>query len=356
VNDVSALFTSARGKIGVRWPEFLALIVLMECLTAAFLVREFRVAGSIPWDTYYILWLVPAGAIATALCCVHLWKMYRAGEEHPIREMLRTVRSIRFRSYVDFLVPIIVMAPFLASYTTLKVVLMNETGYGDDPLLARLDGILGVQPWQISHAVIGSLGTFILDRLYYAWFIVNQVMLLAILFVPKFARQRAQVLLSFVLAWIFLGSAVALLLPSVGPCYYGKLHNPDVYADLMVRLHAISQSYPLTALGVQERLWADHAQEVLRLGSGVSAMPSMHVAIATITALLLRRLGFGWLGWLWVAVIWLGSFHLGWHYASDGFVSVLGTLAIWKAVSVMLDKSVAQSEAAEPGEVVPVEV
>jgi PAP2 superfamily len=62
----------------------------------------------------------------------------------------------------------------------------------------------------------------------------------------------------------------------------------------------------------------------------------MHVSIATITALLLRRIGLTWLGLFWLSAIWIGSFHLGWHYASDGIVSIIVTAAIWKAVSSIL--------------------
>ena len=46
-----------------------------------------------------------------------------------------------------------------------------------------------------------------------------------------------------------------------------------------------------------------------------------------------------WLGWLFTAyacVILIGSVHLGWHYAVDGYLSIAGALAIWAAVGVLL--------------------
>ncbi|MBA2459086.1 MAG: hypothetical protein H0V43_09070 [Gemmatimonadales bacterium] len=34
-------------------------------------------------------------------------------------------------------------------------------------------------------------------------------------------------------------------------------------------------------------------------------------------------------GWLYVVLILLGSVHLNGHYAIDGYVSILGALAVW---------------------------
>lgn len=323
-------------QVATRWPELLAIIVVIESVAAALLANRFHLAGEIPWTAYYLLWLIPAAFIFVMTFCAWLWKLYRSGEEHPARATLGALRATSGRTYIELVVPIVAMAPFMASFTTFKVLLANVTAFTADPALARLDEIFGIDPWRVSHALIGPFGTVVLDRLYFSWFLVSQFMLMAVLFVPRLARQRAQVLLTFVLAWIVLGTITALLIPSVGPCYYARFYHPDHYADLMARLGTIDQTYRLTALDVQKDLWADHARGVVALGSGISAMPSMHVSIATITALLLRRLGWGWLGWLWLGAIWIGSFHLGWHYASDGIVSVAGTMVLWKLCSVLL--------------------
>jgi hypothetical protein len=39
-----------------------------------------------------------------------------------------------------------------------------------------------------------------------------------------------------------------------------------------------------------------------------------------------------WVAWIYASIIFVGSFHLGWHYASDGMVSAIGIILIWYGV------------------------
>jgi hypothetical protein len=334
--QISSRTKSTRPRVSVYWPECLALLVIVECIAVLLVAHHLGVADQIPWLVYYGLWLIPTGIACLVALGVWLIKLRRTREEHPVKATLARLRMVDSRSYVELIVPIVVMAPFMASFTTLKTLVENFATYNADPTLSRLDGLLGVQPWQITHAIIGPLGTVILDRIYFAWFMVSQLTLTAVLFLPQLRRERGQVLLTFVSSWLVLGVFLAAVIPSVGPCFYGKMYHPDVYADLLRQLNAVSQTHYLTELRIQDRLWLGHSRELIAVGSGVSAMPSMHVSVATVTALLLRRIRLGWLGTFWVGAIWLGSVHLGWHYASDGLVSIAVTVLIWKAVSHLL--------------------
>lgn len=330
--------TGAGRPVAVRWPELLAIIVLIECALALWVDSLFGLEGGIPWDGYYSIWLASAFAVLFVIFCRTLFLLFKAGESRPSRALVNILKSIDLRRYMETLVPVLALPAFLASHTTFKVVIPHVTSYSVDPLLAKMDGIFGFQPWQLTHAVFGPFATRILDWTYFSWFFVNDLVLFAVLFLPRFARLRPQVLFTFVISWIVLGSAFALLMPSVGPCFYGKFYSADLYADLMRRLSQIDQTHPLMALGIQNHLWTDHAMDAVGFGSGISAMPSMHVSLSTVTALFLRRIGYGWLGWVWVALIWIGSVHLGWHYASDGLVSVIVTVGIWKICSIFLER------------------
>ncbi|MGX9144627.1 phosphatase PAP2 family protein [Mesorhizobium sp. 128a] len=44
----------------------------------------------------------------------------------------------------------------------------------------------------------------------------------------------------------------------------------------------------------------------------------------------------GLLMWAYAAIIMIGSVVLGWHYAMDGYASVLISIAIWKACGRVL--------------------
>jgi TRAP-type C4-dicarboxylate transport system permease small subunit len=69
-------------------------------------------------------------------------------------------------------------------------------------------------------------------------------------------------------------------------------------------------------------------------------MPSLHVALAVLYPLVGFRVN-RWLGVafvLYAFLILLGSIHLGWHYAIDGYVSAIAVIAIWKLVGYFLDR------------------
>jgi TRAP-type C4-dicarboxylate transport system permease small subunit len=82
-------------------------------------------------------------------------------------------------------------------------------------------------------------------------------------------------------------------------------------------------------------LWKGYATQTYSFGMGISAMPSLHNAIAVLYALMAFRFGkiAGWIFTTYAIIIFIGSIHLGWHYAVDGIFSAIGMWAIWKAVN-----------------------
>ncbi|MEL7518277.1 MAG: phosphatase PAP2 family protein, partial [Pseudomonadota bacterium] len=66
---------------------------------------------------------------------------------------------------------------------------------------------------------------------------------------------------------------------------------------------------------------------------GITAMPSMHCAIAFLYWIAMRRISPRWGAFFGVFffVTWVSSVHLAYHYAVDGLVSLVAVIALWKA-------------------------
>ncbi len=207
--------------------------------------------------------------------------------------------------------------------------------FGWDPPLSALDARvhLGHFPWRILQPALGHPPiTRMLD---FAYVPVLLALLVGVTVWQGWTTDtalRRRFLLTFVLAWILLGTGLAVALSSAGPCYYGRVTGlPDPYADLMAYLNGVHRATPLTALLIQDGLWQSHVGNMAGSFSEISAMPSIHVAMPTLFALAgwraSRRLG--WALAAFAVVIFLGSVALGWHYAIDGYVGAAGVAAIW---------------------------
>ncbi|WP_062013326.1 phosphatase PAP2 family protein [Aureimonas sp. AU4] len=210
-------------------------------------------------------------------------------------------------------------------------------GFHWDAAFAEMDRTLhfGRQPWEWLQPVLGwPLVTFVINVNYNMWFFFMWCMFFAFAVRPAGERGRTRFFLAFFLTWMVAGSLLALVFSSAGPCYFGFVaagENP--YAGLMAYLHEAGTRFPLWALDVQDMLWADY-----RSGSGdfgISAMPSLHNAMALLMVLAARDLHPRLRPWLVVHMIlvFLGSIHLGWHYAVDAYASFAVTALIWFAVT-----------------------
>ncbi len=241
----------------------------------------------------------------------------------------------------SLLAPPLVCALTLASFNAFKQLILPSAGFGLDPLFADWDRalFLGVDPWVVTHQLFGSLtATRLIDGFYHAWF-VPMTLGISICVFLKNPELRIQYLLAYILSFILIGSLLAYLLPSAGPCFYDRFAGTsETFSALMERLRAhdaallASGDAGLAALRNQGALLGHFNTGQLALGGGISAMPSMHNALAVLFALGGMRLGrgFGLAMWVYALLIWIGSIHLGWHYALDGIVAALLALGLWK--------------------------
>jgi membrane-associated phospholipid phosphatase len=114
---------------------------------------------------------------------------------------------------------------------------------------------------------------------------------------------------------------LAYVFSSAGPLFTGRY-------DLAVA----PQSVRVPA----EFLWANYTQKGALLGGGISAFPSLHVAIATWFALVLRDRGFPRLGLAYALAVFACSVVLGWHYAADGVGGAIIALVAYRLAGVLV--------------------
>ena len=232
--------------------------------------------------------------------------------------------------------PMLCFLPFLVgTFSVTKAAIPFFQPFSWDVRLEQWDRWLhgGVAPWELLQPLLGHpLITELLNVNYNVWFFALWFTCFWQFFTLRGPQQRMQFLLSMALSWILIGGVLASVFSSAGPCYFDRIvPGPNPYAPLMAYLHQVDQTYDLWALNTQQVLWDGYSLHRLDLGVGISAMPSMHIAIATLLALLgwrtSRRMGIMFT--VFTALIMLGSVHLGWHYALDGYVSVVCALLLW---------------------------
>lgn len=226
----------------------------------------------------------------------------------------------------------------VSMFQSVKAMIPTIQPFVHDALFAQMDKALhgGFYPHELLQPVLGyPVVSFVLLLLYNLWLpLVFVVFIIQILDKGNAALQR-RYLMSFLLAWILIGTLSALLLSSAGPAYYepvlGLATGTGPYADLMAYYRSAGESSPFFLTDMHDMLWQFYQSGKVGPGAGISAMPSVHVALATHMFLAMRHRSqlAGCLFGAYALVILVGSVHLGWHYAVDGYLGAVLMAAIW---------------------------
>ncbi|MDH5489864.1 MAG: phosphatase PAP2 family protein [Rhodospirillaceae bacterium] len=243
--------------------------------------------------------------------------------------------------WMRLLVILIFYQPFFSAFATLKEHIPKLNPFSHwDVSFAELDRVLHftMDPWQITWALFSSpWATVVIDRLYISWYSAVYGTLFAVILFDNNTQRRARFILAHILLWVLLGSISAVAFSSVGPCFYNDaIGTQQSFGELMARLGAVDQQYPLYAIKLQAMLW-DGYIGARPIFEGISAMPSLHIAQAALLALygatISKKLAL--ILWVYFLIMLIGSVHLGWHYAVDGYFAAIGTLLIWWLSGIM---------------------
>jgi membrane-associated phospholipid phosphatase len=210
----------------------------------------------------------------------------------------------------------------------LKIMLPFAVPFWADPLLANMDhALFRAEPWQLARG-IGDYA--LIDRIYVTWGPVMLLTVSVLLLLPESSR-KTQSLLSYFLTFAA-GAIGEYVLSSAGPVFYQSIGLGDRFANLHV------EPWVRTAA---DYLWAQYQHAGGEIGGGISAMPSLHVAIAAWIALVMRAYvpKVQLIGWIWFAAIFFGSVYLGWHYAMDGIVGILITAIAWWCAGIRMPQA-----------------
>ena len=323
-----------------RHRAFIVIILAYwaACYAAAWATGGLAAVDVRPYTTVFNVFLLCLTVLAVLGTILYVMIIERpAGSLYPAIGQALFRRVLSADRLANLFVPLAVGPLFFTTFGSFKRLIPLMNGYSWDRAFMTWDAWLhgGVQPWALLQPLLGTpYVTSGINFFYNMW--------LALMFGTfiwqacslKRPALRMQYLLSFLMFWIVVGTVLATLLSSVGPCYYGRETGlADPYAPLMDYLRAANEVAPVWSLKVQDMLWDNYVSHGTMLGSGISAMPSMHLAIATLMALLGWRIN-RWVGLgytAFAAVILVGSVHLGWHYAIDGYVSIVAAIAVWHA-------------------------
>ena len=280
-------------------------------------------AGLMPALMVLPAWMVVAALIA---CLYGFGRAALTGDPSPTRTLRRFLHAER--RHVTLTALIMLLAGLnMISFMWVKTLLNYYVPFWADPLLAKADYLLfaGHEPWALLHRLDFSGAGLVYHPIWFVLLIFALLMTAAARPSPK----KSAVLLSYFVLWTVVGPVIHTLLPAAGPIFYERFGYGTRFA-------AISSSPEVKQ--VADYLWDIYASKRFGAGSGISAMPSMHVAMSTWTVIAFHQFARRWLpvalvGWVVIAGL---SIALGWHYASDGIVGSLAALGTYAALAKAL--------------------
>lgn len=328
---------------------FLGVLAIIWATLAAVGVFPFRPYSYLSnFFLYFSAWFFFAAAQV-------LHSLYRHRPDRPIRFVRDTLFGPAYRRRLAQSAPLLIaVVLFMPGFSAMKSAIPLFNDYGWDQRFINLDLALhGQDPWRILQPLLGHpLITSAMSVAYHLWILLIYAgtIFFALHVDDRTLRQRY--FAAFFGIWTVNGVVLATLFASVGPCFLEPMTGNAHFADQMAYLLRANEIYPVMVVDVQQQLIAWHASGSHGLGRGISAMPSMHVALAFLFFLAIRKVGraLGIVFFLFFLLTLIGSVHLAYHYAVDGYVAIVTTAIIWVFCGALFQRrrTAAQLESLNP--------
>jgi hypothetical protein len=287
------------------------------------------------WTTLYLVFC-PILMIAGILFMI----VHRTNDWRERRLLLQQATSAnRIATFTSGLVLLMALMLFMGSFTTFKTMMPTlRGGFLYDRAQADWDAWLhfGHEPWTLMQGWLASDWVRQAVEFNYnvVWFLVCFLPLFWIAVSPRASAIRTRYFACFTLSWIVIGNLLALAWISAGPAFYHHVTgDTERFAGLLAFI-AGGEGSAHSAARFQDYLWSTYTRGEMAFGTGISAFPSMHVGLAALNAVFLfdysRRLGA--IAFAYLGLVLASSVYLGWHYAIDGYVSIVVVLALHLAL------------------------
>jgi hypothetical protein len=260
-------------------------------------------------------------------------KLARMRADKPVSIVLGLLRQ---RAAL-LVLPILLWPMMLAAYTTAKMAIPFLVGYGWDGFWAHADRLIfGQDAWILSIPLVEWAPVGLWEWVYSgAWGVLLFIWFAAVPFYAS--KRRVGIIYTATFAsWLIGGWLIAYTTSAAGPVF-AHLADPAL-ADrfLPMREHlagALTADGPIRQ--TQAALATVLKKHVAIPAAGISAMPSMHLAMTTIYVLAARRTWWIVPACVFWLIIFIGSAYFGYHYWLDGIVAAVVALLCWTAAEFL---------------------